>query len=208
MATSRPNALSDLQSESYFYEDLQSDYNMGIKNPIHPEGIYYLTLTVVDWVDVFTRPVYRHIIIDSLAYCQREKGLILHAWVVMSNHIHLIASAKEGHNISDFLRDFKKFTSKKIIQAIQEVPESRRDWMLNRFEYAGRNDKKIKDYRFWQEGNEAKELVTTEFMLQKLEYIHENPVRAELVDEAVDYRYSSATDYAGGKGILSVDLLT
>ena len=193
-----PNALSDLQS----------DYNMDIKNPIHPEDIYYLTLTVGDWVDVWTRPVYRHIIIDSLAYCEREKGLILHAWVVMSNHIHLIASAKEGHNISDFLRDFKKFTGKKILEAIQEVPESRRDWMLNRFEYAGRNDKKIKDYRFWQEGNEAKELVTTEFMLQKLDYIHENPVRAELVDEAVDYRYSSATDYAGGKGILSVDLLT
>jgi putative transposase len=181
---------------------------MGIKNPIHPEGIYYLTLTVVDWVDVFTRPIYRHIIIDSLAYCQREKGLILHAWVLMSNHIHLIASAKEGHNVSDFLRDFKKYTNKKIIEAIKEAPESRRNWMLNRFEYAGRKDNKIKDYKFWQEGNEAKELVTTEFMLQKLNYIHENPVRAELVDKAIDYRYSSAIDYAGGKGILTVDLLT
>ena len=181
---------------------------MGIKNPIHPNGIYYLTLTVVDWVDVFTRPVYRHIVIDSLTYCQREKGLVLHAWVLMTNHIHLIASSSEGHTLSDILRDFKKFTNKKIIAAIKEEPESRRDWLLNRFEYAGRNDKKIKDYKFWQEGNEAKELVTTEFMLQKLHYLHENPVRAEWVDSAADYRYSSAIDYAGGRGMLNVSLLT
>ncbi|MBS1596566.1 MAG: transposase [Bacteroidetes bacterium] len=180
---------------------------MGLKNPIHSDGTYYLTLTVVDWVDVFTRPAYRHIIIESLAYCQREKGLILHAWVIMSNHIHLIASARPGHTLSDFLRDFKKHTNKEIIAAIKEMPESRRNWMLNRFEYAGRNDPKIQDYRFWQEGNEAKELSTHDFARQKLDYLHENPVRAEWVDKSTDYRYSSAVDYAGGVGILKIDLL-
>jgi hypothetical protein len=93
------------------------------------------------------------------------------------------------------------------VKTIEDGPESRRDWMLYRFEYAGRNDKKIKDYKFWQDGNEAKELVTTEFTMQKLNYLHQNPVRAELVDKAEDYRYSSAIDYAGGKGILEVELL-
>lgn len=181
---------------------------MGSNNPIHAEGTYFLTLTVVDWVDVFTRPEYRHIITDSLAYCQREKGLLLHAWVLMTNHLHIIASAREGHHISDFLRDFKRFTSRRVVDAIKEIPESRREWLLNRFEYAGRNDNKIKDYKFWQEGNEAKELVTHEFMQQKLHYLHENPVRAEWVDRAIDYRYSSAIDYAGGRGILRVELLS
>lgn len=104
------------------------------------EGTYFLTLTVVDWVDVFTRPVYRHIITDSLAYCQREKGLQLHAWVLMTNHLHFIASARAGHHLSDILRDFKRFTSRRVIEAIIEAPDSRREWMLNRFEYAGRNE--------------------------------------------------------------------
>src|SRR5690606_38730047 len=128
---------------------------MGIKNKISEGYIYFLTLTVVDWVDVFTRPVYRHILIDSLKHCQNEKGLEIYAWCLMSNHLHLIASAKEGFNLSDILRDFKKYTSKQLVVAIGKENENRREWMLNRFEYAGVNDKKIKNYKFWQEGNEA-----------------------------------------------------
>jgi REP element-mobilizing transposase RayT len=86
---------------------------MGIKNPIFTGCTYFLTLTVTDWVDIFTRPAYKHIITDSLAYCQLEKGLILHAWVIMSNHIHLIASTKDGINLSDILRDLKKIHKQK-----------------------------------------------------------------------------------------------
>jgi len=81
----------------------------------------------------------------------------------MSNHIHLIAGTKDGFNLSDILRDFKKYTSKKIFELIQTENESRKDWMLNRFEYAGRNDSKIKNFKFWQDGNEAKEIHTTIF---------------------------------------------
>ena len=91
---------------------------MGLKNPISEGYIYFLTLTVVDWVDVFTRPVYRHEVVESLKFCQRKKGLELYAWVLMSNHLHLLASAAEGYNLSDILRDFKKFTSKTIIDKI------------------------------------------------------------------------------------------
>ncbi|MFL5731535.1 MAG: REP-associated tyrosine transposase [Cytophagaceae bacterium] len=177
---------------------------MGIRNNIHEGYLYYLTLTIVDWVDVFTRPVYKEIIVDSLKYCQREKGLEIYAWCLMTNHLHLIASAKEGFHLSDILRDFKKYTSKKIIKAIIEENESRREWMLYRFEFAGKYNNKIKDFKFWQDGNEAKEIISNEFLDQKLNYIHRNPVESRIVDEPEYYIYSSAINYAGGKGLLEV----
>jgi REP element-mobilizing transposase RayT len=115
--------------------------------------IFFVTDTVVDWVDIFTRPLYKHIIIDSLVYCQKEKGLIIYAWVLMSNHLHAIVGSTSENKVSDIWRDFKKFTSKEIINNLKTDPqESRQEWMLNRFEYAGKNDKKIKNYRFWQDG--------------------------------------------------------
>lgn len=123
---------------------------MNIQHRITGE-VYFLTDTVVDWVDIFTRPVYKHIIINSLKYCQQNKGLIIYAWVLMSNHLHAIAGSAGENKVSDIWRDFKKFTSKEILNTLLNLPtESRRDWMLNRFEYAGRSDKKIKNYRFWQ----------------------------------------------------------
>ncbi len=178
---------------------------MGIKSKITAGYKYFITITVLDWIDVFTRPRYRHIIIDSLEYCQKQKGLIIHAWCLMSNHIHLILDAKEGYNLSEIIRDFKKYTSKEIIKAIQEYPESRRDWMLNRFEFAGRYDKKITRYKFWQDGNDPKEIHTTGFLEQKIDYIHNNPVEAEIVDNPEEYRYSSARDYYGQKGLLNIE---
>ena len=181
---------------------------MGIKNKIFDDGLYFLTITVIDWIDIFTRPVYKQIIVDSINYCQKNKGLILHAWCLMTNHIHLIAQADEGKNLSDILRDFKKFTSKTILNEIETNPrESRRNWLLNQFGYEGSRNTKNKNYKFWQDGNEAKEIYKEEFMLQKLNYIHENPVKAEIVNSAEEYRYSSAIDYAGGKGLLDVVLL-
>ena len=180
---------------------------MDIKNRIEGE-VYFVTDTVVDWVDIFTRPIYRHIIIESLEYCQKEKGLIIYAWVLMTNHLHMIAGANGENRISDILRDFKKFTSKKIVQTLLvESGESRRDWMLNRFEYAGKNDKKITNYKFWQEGNDAQEIFLNDYFNQKLNYIHYNPVKAEFVNREEDYRYSSAIDWSGGKGLLDVTIV-
>lgn len=126
----------------------------------------------------------------------------------MSNHFHAIIGSDNEKNVSDIWRDFKKFTSKEIINTLINNPqESRRDWMLNRFEYAGRNDKKIKNYKFWQEGNNAESIFSIDFFEQKLNYIHQNPVVAELVNNAEDYRYSSAIDYVGGKGLLDVEVV-
>jgi len=122
--------------------------------------------------------------------------------------MHMITGSRGENRVSDILRDFKKFTSKEIIRAmLVESTESRRDWMLNRFEYAGKNDKKIKNYRFWQEGNDAHEIFLNDCFNQKLIYIHNNPVKSEIVNIAEDYRYSSAIDWAGGKGLFDVTLV-
>ena len=179
---------------------------MSIKNKIESNSIYFLTMTVMDWVDIFTREDYRQIIIDSLKYCQEEKELEIYAWCLMSNHLHLIAAGKENgqFTLSDILRDFKKFTSKAIVQMIKDIPESRRKWLLDRFEFAGRYNKKIEFYKFWQDGNEAKEVYSVEFLQQKITYIHNNPVRAGWVIEPQHYKYSSAIDYAGDKGLIEV----
>ena len=128
----------------------------------------------------------------------------------MSNHVHLMISTQFGHHPSDSLRDLKKFTSKKIIAAIadKEHPESRRGWMLWIFKQAGENNAKNKEYQFWQQENHPIELISNKFIDQKLDYIHNNPVKAGLVDEPWEYRYSSARDYMNNqKGLLEVESL-
>jgi putative transposase len=172
------------------------------------EGIHFITFAVVDWVDVFTRKEYREIIIESLEYCQKSKGLIVYSWCLMSNHIHLVVSAKD-QNTSDILRDFKKFTSKQIIHAIKQHPqESRREWMLNLFKKAAEENSRNKSYQFWRQDNQPKELINLGFIRQKLDYIHNNPVEAGIVDKAEDYIFSSARDYYGtNKGLLEIELL-
>jgi REP element-mobilizing transposase RayT len=96
---------------------------------------HFITATVVDWVDVFSRKIYKDAIVECLDYCIRNKGMILYSYVIMSNHIHLIIQSSDG-KLSDLLRDFKKFTSKTILEKIQSEPESRREWMLERFKLA------------------------------------------------------------------------
>ncbi|MEO8771908.1 MAG: hypothetical protein ABI402_17560 [Ferruginibacter sp.] len=114
----------------------------------------------------------------------------------MNNHLHLIASAKIDFTISNILRDFKKFTSKQIFKAIKENPnESRRDWMVYMFERAGKRNSNNKDFQFWQQDNHPIELSNPAMLKQKLDYLHENPVRAGIVFEPQDYVYSSAVDY-------------
>lgn len=167
--------------------------------------LFYTTTTVVDWVDIFTRPRYMHIVVDSLRYCQEHKSLEIYAWVLMSNHLHMIIGTNGEQGVSEVLRDFKKFTSKQIVSQLSaDEHESRREWMLDRFHFAAANDKKLKDYRFWQEGNHVEQLHTGTFFFQKLNYLHQNPVRKEIVAKAEDYLYSSARDYAGMKGLLDV----
>jgi len=172
-------------------------------------AMHFLTFTVVDWVDAFTKKDYRLELVDSMNYCIKEKGLIVYGWVIMSNHMHAIWQAKEGYLLSDIIRDFKKFTAKSIISMIKEGNESRKVWMLKKFEYAGKRLNRISEYKFWKDSNHAIYLgpEDTKMKEQKLEYIHNNPVKAMLVHSADDYVFSSAGDYAGEKGLVEITLL-
>ena len=169
------------------------------------DAVYFLTFTVIDWVDVFTRLNYRNIIVESLDYCRKEKGLKLYAWCLMTNHIHLVCSVDQPSRMTDFVRDFKQFTAKAILQDIQTLPESRRDWMLYRFEFAGKFDNRIEKYRFWQDKNHPVELTTNEMIDERIHYIHQNPVRTGLVAREEDYLYSSVRNYAGLSNVLEID---
>ena len=180
---------------------------MGARNKISSGYTYYLTLTVVEWIDLFTRPAYKHLIVDSLNYCIDKKGLKIYCWCLMSNHLHLVAGASNEDLLSDILRDFKKFTSKALVKVIKTGTESRRDWLLNLFWYAGKNNKKIRYYKVWQDGNDAREIHRTDFLEEKVAYIHNNPVKAELVGDPEDYLYGSARDYAGEKGLVDIDFV-
>ena len=159
-------------------------------------------------MDVFSKDEYRKILIDSLIYCQKEKGLVLNAYVIISNHIHLICYTKEPFLLSDFVRDFKKFTSKAIIESIQSnTSESRKEWMLRLFTYFAKFNKNNKNYQFWQQDNHPIELQSPKWINQKLAYIHLNPVRNGLVLKAEDYLYSSTGTYVGLEGFIEIELL-
>ncbi len=116
----------------------------------------------------------------------------------MPSHLHLVVAVEnEQSSLSDVMRDFKKYTSKLIVKTISEIAESRRDWLLNHFAYAGKYNPKIKDYKFWQDGLHSIELTSSKFIDQKINYIHQNPVEAGIVFRAEDYVMSSAVQYAG-----------
>ena len=169
---------------------------------------HFVTFSVVGWIDVFSREHYKELFIESLKYCQENKGMVLHAWVIMTNHVHLIISSN-SNKIESIVRDLKKYTSKQIIKAIQENNiESRKEWMLNIFSYTGKNNNNNKEFQFWKQDYHPIELNSAEKIKQRLDYLHENPVRSGLVWEPWHYKYSSAIDYYTNEhGLLKVELL-
>jgi REP element-mobilizing transposase RayT len=171
------------------------------------EKAYFITITTVGWIDVFTRKKQKLQIIDSLKYCQQNKGLVIFAYCLMPSHLHIICKADDGCNLSDILRDFKKHTSKQIIKQIKEEPESRREWMLDYFANACKHLKREQEYKVWQDGNQAKEIYGSKFLYEKLNYIHQNPVEDLIVENPEDYLFSSARNYAGLDNNLDVILL-
>lgn len=126
----------------------------------------------------------------------------------MTNHIHLLVSAQQSIKLSDIIRDFKKHTSKQIIKLIEHENESRKEWLLHRFNFNGKHINRITDYKVWQDGYHAIECNSSFLLKQKLDYIHLNPVRAQIVVEPEYYLYSSAINYAGKDGLIKVDMLS
>ncbi len=172
------------------------------------QAIHFITFAVVGWVDVFTRVAYKDLLLESLRYCQKEKGLEIYCWVIMTNHVHFILSAREGFALSNILRDFKKYTSVEIIDAIiGNKSESRKDWMLRIFHEAGKKNSRNTTYQFWRQDNHPVELNSIYMKDQRMAYIHKNPVVGGIVAREEDYLYSSARDYAGEKGLLDIKFL-
>jgi REP element-mobilizing transposase RayT len=162
------------------------------KYKTQPNKLYYVTLTVVGWIDVFTRREYVNVLYDSIRYCQANKDLHLHAYVVMTNHVHLICHTGE-RSLNDVLRDMKSFTAKAIVHAIASNPhESRKEWMLHMFGYHGRGSSQNRHFQFWQHGSHPIELYTEEVIWQKIRYLHNNPVKAGIVTEPEHYLHCSA----------------
>ena len=172
--------------------------------------MYFLTFTVVGWVDLFTRKECRDILIESLKYCQLNKGLILNAYVIMSNHMHLICMADERTSgLSDIIRDFKKYTSKKLLNfVINSKKESRSAWMQLVFKYHAKYNSNNSRFQVWQQSNQPKILLHPRFTYRKLNYIHNNPVKAGIVRLPEEYVYSSASNYKENDDcVIEVDVI-
>jgi len=171
------------------------------------EEAYFITITTVGWVDVFTRLNQKYNIINALKYCQENKGLEIYGYCIMSSHVHLLCKATNGFVLSDVMRDFKRYTSKKIIEIIINEAESRREWMLDYFSKACAHLKKEQHYKVWQNGYHAEHIYSNKFIRQKIDYIHNNPVKDKIVTLPEDYYFSSARNYAGLDNDLEIILL-
>lgn len=166
-----------------------------------------MSFATVYWLDVFTRDGYFQTIIENLDFCRKEKGMEIYCWCIMPSHVHLIFRDK-NNNPGKLLGQFKAHTSKEIQKDIEINPqESRKEWLLWMMERAARKNTNVKVRQFWQQHNKPIELWSSHVIDQKVDYIHNNPVEAGFVLEPWHWKYSSAIDYSGGKGLLEIDLL-
>ena len=173
------------------------------------EGAYFISFATVFWIDLFTRMEYFDIVINSLDYCRKNKGLIIFAYCIMPSHIHLLFRSADGKP-SELIRDFKGFTSKKLIEAIKENnQESRKEWILWMLKKAGERNSNIKNHQLWQQNNQPIEIWSLKVFEQKLNYIHQNPVESGFVIEPWEWKYSSARNYCDDfEDVLKIDINT
>jgi putative transposase len=186
----------------YLKKIMSRKYKFGEK-----EGAYFISFSTVYWIDVFTRVDYFDIIIESLDFCRKNKGMDIYGYCIMPSHIHLIFRSALG-DPSGLIRDFKGFTSRKMLKFIEENnQESRREWMLWMFERAGKKNSNVKFRQFWQQNNKPIEIWSLKVFEQKLEYIHNNPVETGFVTDPIDWKYSSARNYGNDDHtVLEIDL--
>lgn len=157
-------------------------------NTDHP---YFITCTIVGWVDLFTRDRYCDIITESLRYCMINKGLKVFEYVIMPSHVHIICQQLDG-KLADVIRDFKSFTAKEILKAINEPGESRREWLLEMFSQSAKRIQQNKDFMVWQKTNHPIELSLPSVYDQKVEYLIMNPITSGYVTDETAWKYSSA----------------
>jgi putative transposase len=167
---------------------------------IRESGVpYFLTCTVVNWLPLFTRKPYFDLLLDALKFYRQHKGLKIYAYVILDNHLHLVAAAPD---LTATLRDFKSYTAKRLLAQLEQ---DRKTWALNQLRYYKQPTKTRSHYQVWQEGFHPQQIISEAMLRQKLDYLHHNPVRAGLVAQPEDWLYSSAGDYAGGTGVMAID---
>ena len=151
---------------------------------------HFLTCTVVGWLPVFTRPETVQILLDSWRFLQEQGRLVLLGYVVLENHVHFIATSE---NLAKQVGDFKSYTARRIIDHLRE---RRVQTLLAGLDYHKSRHKIDREFQLWHEGSHPKIIETEDAMRQKLDYIHDNPVKRGYVDDATHWRYSSARNYA------------
>jgi len=169
---------------------------------IEPQGCYFLTLNTIDRVDIFIRPFFKQIIVESLNYFIEKKGLIVYGWCLMTNHLHLLAQSRDGFDLSTIISDFKAFTAKIILEDLNTEPEVRRAWIMKKIREAALFDK----LEVWENSGHPV-LVSSdenEDLHDHLKQIHDNPVRNKIVALPQDYLHSSARNYDGLKGLVNI----
>ncbi|ARV11916.1 transposase [Gilvibacter sp. SZ-19] len=171
----------------------------------NPTAAYFVSFATVNWVDVFTRAVYFNVLAKSLSFCRANKGMEVYAFCFMPSHVHLIFRSKHGEH-SSLLRDFKRFTSKQLLETIQSHSrESRKEWLLSMFSIAAKGNNDVWHFQFWQHHNHPIELWSNKVIKQKLDYIHNNPVKAGFVTKPSHWKWSSARNFSGKGSILEID---
>ncbi len=169
----------------------------------NPKAPCFVSFAVVEWLDVFTRNEYKDLLLESLSFCQREKGMEIYAWCIMSNHVYLVFRSIGEEPPEKILGSFKRFTSIAVVKAIKNNPiESRKEALLSAFKRNGEITSNVMHYQFWRHDNKPVELWSNHVIFQKIRYIHENPVKQGYVFRPEGYVYSSAVDYSGEKGVL------
>ncbi|MCG6201392.1 REP-associated tyrosine transposase [Psychromonas antarctica] len=159
---------------------------------------HFITLTVLHWIPVFTRPETVAIILDSLSFLMRE-GLKVHAYVILENHLHLIVQSEQ---LDKDITRFKSFTAQQLLAYLKQHNVKT---ILEQLAFYKKAHKSDREYQFWQEGVHPELIQNEAMMLQKIEYIHHNPVKRGFVDLPEHWRYSSARDYQGEAGLLEID---
>jgi len=160
---------------------------------------HFLTCTILHWIPIFTRTQTTDIIFDSLKYLQQTDNFKLYAYVILENHLHLIASSDD---IGKSMRKFKSYTAKEILKLLQK---NNVKTILDQLAFYKKAHKKETSYQLWQEGIQPKLIVNEKMMIDRINYIHNNPVKRGYIEDAKYWRYSSARDYDGIKGLIEIE---
>ena len=162
---------------------------------------HFITCTVLHWLPVFTRPNSVQIIIDCLNHLKNSDGLKLYGFVILENHLHLIISSDD---LPRTIHKFKSYTAKSILQLLKT---NGLNTLLDQFKFYKKAHKTHTNFQIWQEGYAPKLIQSNQMMRQKLDYIHQNPVKRGYVELAEHWRYSSAQNYNGQNGIIDVETM-